>query len=158
MTNTRAARQGRERSCNQCGGSYRSPRSTSLYCSPACRMKAHRGTAPTGGRKSGPSSFTVIGKALVFAGFAGPIGPVSRRDTAPVIYGLTVPNAHALAELRSLFNARGWGHLGEDEFELALTVDGIRAYSTASPEAEDRKRWQARQSAAIRRSRQASLA
>jgi hypothetical protein len=73
MTTT-AARKGRERTCNQCGAVYRSIRSNSLYCSTPCRKKASRGTAPTGGPKSGPKAWSVITKALYLTGYVGRVG------------------------------------------------------------------------------------
>lgn len=145
QTNTTPARVGRERFCVQCGTSYRSPRNSSRYCSPACRKKAHRGTAPKGGPRSGPEAFSIIGKLLIRGGFVGLISPTSRRSTEPAIHALLVDCDLAYAELASLFDWKGWGILTREEFSAALRRDGIRPYSTASSEAVERNRWQSRQ-------------
>lgn len=136
---------GRERSCRQCAAVYRSARSNSLYCSAACRKKAARGTAPTGGPKAGPQAWSVVGRLLLRGGFVGLIGPLSRRDLGPKVYGLTVEADTAHRELADLFNRRGWGILSRAEFDAALKADGVQGYSTRSPEAAERKRWQDRQ-------------
>ena len=140
------ARTGRERNCTQCGAVYRSPRKSS-YCSNACRMKAKRGRSPAPGARPGQppeASFTPIGRLLVRLGFVGPIGPST-------LYGLTVPSSHARAELQLAFDRNGWGHLSESEFNAALSADGIRRYTTDSPETIERKRLQARQRVATAR-------
>lgn len=134
------ARAGRERTCTQCGATYRSQRNSSLYCSPACRMKANRGTAPTGGPKAGPAGFSVLTKALLIAGY---VGPITGGKAAPV-YALTVPFEHALDELSFQFNRRGWGYVTRDEFAEALRADGIQDFYARSPEAVDRNRRQTR--------------
>ena len=134
------ARAGRERTCTQCGATYRSLRK-SLYCSNACREKARRGTAPTGGPKAGPAGFTVITKALMIAGY---VGPVTAGKDAPA-YALTVPFEHALDELSFQFNRKGWGYISRDEFTAALKSDGIQGFTARSPEAAEQKRWQDRQ-------------
>jgi hypothetical protein len=145
------ARAGRERTCTQCGATYRSQRNSSLYCSTACRKKANRGTAPTGGPKSGPAGFTVITKALLIAGYVGPLGPVGRRSIEPPVYALTVPFEQALDELSFQFNRKGWGYITRDEFAAALKSDGIQGFTTRSPEAAEAKRWQDRQRLRIQR-------
>ncbi len=142
-TNT-PARVGRERTCTQCGACFRSPRKRD-YCSNACRMKAKRGTAPKAGPKAGPEGFTIITKALLAAGYVGPIGPASSRSKANPIYALTVPLEHALDELSFQFNRRGWGYVSREEFAAALKADGILGFETRNTEAADRKRWQDRQ-------------
>lgn len=139
------ARVGRERTCTQCGAMYRSPRNSSRYCSNACRMKAKRGTAPTGGPKAGPDGFSIITKALLIAGFVGRIGPTSSRSKDASSYALLVPFEHALDELSFQFNRKGWGYVSRDEFAAALRADGIRGFGTRSPEATERKHWQDRQ-------------
>ncbi|QIG53898.1 hypothetical protein G6N82_06780 [Altererythrobacter sp. BO-6] len=106
--NTPAARKGRERTCNQCGAVYRSPR-TSLYCSTPCRKKAGRGTAPTGGPKASPSSFSPITKALHLTGYIGRVGPLSARDQSQPVYALVVDPNEAYAELAYQFDLKGWG-------------------------------------------------
>ena len=136
---------GRERFCVQCGTSYRSPRNSSKYCSPACRKKAHRGSAPKAGPRSGPEAFSIIGKLLIRGKFAGQIGPVNRQSKEPVTYGMLVDNDFAHGELADLFDRNGWGILSREEFSAALRRDGIRPYSTASTEAVERNRWQSRQ-------------
>ncbi|MDE2563791.1 MAG: hypothetical protein KGL48_16240 [Sphingomonadales bacterium] len=141
--NTTSARVGRERSCVQCGAVYRSPRSNSLYCGNACRMKAKRGTAPT----TGHSAMSVIGKLLLYLGYAGPVSHASP------VYALTIDDSHALAEMQGIFSRKGWGFLSEDDFWQALSDDGIGRWRSTSPEAADRNRWQARQRA--REARQA---
>lgn len=139
------ARVGRERTCTQCGTIYRSPRNSSRYCSNACRMKAKRGTAPTGGPKAGPDGFSIITKALLIAGFVGKVGPTSSRSKDARSYALLVPFEHALDELSFQFNRKGWGYVSRDEFAAALRADGIHGFETRSPEAIERKHWQDRQ-------------
>ena len=136
------ARVGRERTCTQCGATYRSPRNSSRYCSNACRMKAKRGTAPTGGPRAGPDGFTIITKALLIAGFVGKVGPTSSRSNEAPSYAVLVPFEHALDELSFQFNRKGWGYVSRDEFSEALKADGIRPFRIRSGEAADRKRWQ----------------
>lgn len=135
------ARAGRERTCTQCGATYRSQRNSSRFCSTACRQKANRGTAPTGGPKAGPAGFTVITKALLIAGY---VGPIKGGKAAPA-YALTVPFEHALDELSFQFNRKGWGYVTRDEFSAALRADGIQGFTTRNPEAAEEKRWQDRQ-------------
>lgn len=135
-----SARAGRERTCTQCGATYRSQRNSSRYCSTACRQKASRGSAPTGGPKAGPASFTVITKALLIAGY---VGPVTAGRAAPT-YALTVPFEQALHELLFQFNRKGWGYITRDEFAAALKSDGIQGFNTRSPEAVDLNRRQTR--------------
>ena len=134
------ARAGRERTCTQCGATYRSQRNSSRYCSPACRKKANRGTAPTGGPKAGPAGFTVITKALLIAGYVGLISPAK---AAPA-YALTVPFEHALDELSFQFNRKGWGYVSREDFTEALRRDGIQDFYARSPEAVDLNRRQTR--------------
>lgn len=138
-TNT-PARVGRERTCTQCGACFRSPRKRD-YCSNACRMKAKRGTAP----KAGPEGFTIITKALLAAGYVGPIGPASSRNKDAPVYALTVTFEHALNELSFQFNRKGWGYVSREEFTAALKADGILGFESRSAEAADRKRRQDRQ-------------
>lgn len=152
MTNvntTPALPMGRERTCAQCGTLYRSPRANSRYCSNACRCKAKRGKSPKLTAPIGTAGFSIIGKLLLRLNMAGPIGPAT-------VYGLTVARIHALAELRLLFDRKGWGHLTDAEFDAAMSADGIRAYSTDSPKAIERKRLQARQRVAAARLREAA--
>ncbi|QIQ87076.1 hypothetical protein [Erythrobacter sp.] len=134
------ARAGRERTCHQCGTTYRSPRNSSRYCSPACRKRAARGTAPTGGPKAGPSAFSPITKALYLTGYVGPIGPTSRREDSPTVYGLLVDREAAFAELVHQFDRKDWGIVSREEFDAALKADGIVAFTQRSPEAAARKR------------------
>lgn len=147
---TTPARVGRERTCTQCGARFRSPRKRD-YCSNACRMKAKRGTAPTGGPKAGPDGFTIITKALLIAGFVGKDGPTSSRSKDAPSYALLVPFEHALDELSFQFNRKGWGYVSRDEFAAALKADGIKGFSTRSPEATERKHWQDRQRQRMKR-------
>lgn len=140
-----AAPKGRERRCTQCSATYRSLRSTSRYCSTACRSKDYRSTATTGALPI--SGVCLIGKLLFHIDFAGAIGPASSRDPGPTVYGLTVPNAFACSEVRGIFNQKGWGNLSEAEFDQALKANGIQSFSTYSPEAIQRDRLQARQRA-----------
>lgn len=134
------ARAGRERTCTQCGATYRSQRNSSRYCSPACRKKANRGTAPTGGPKAGPAGFSIITKALLIAGCVGLISPAK---AAPA-YALTVPFEHALDELSFQFDRKGWGYVSREEFTEALRRDGIQDFYARSPEAVDLNRRQTR--------------
>lgn len=140
MTITAAPR-GRERTCNQCGAVYRSTRSTSLYCSTRCRKKAARGTAPTGGPKAGPHSWSIQTKVLDRLGFVGCVGPVGRRVPSPAVYALLVDSETAYTELAHQFDLRGWGIVSREEFATALRADGIQSFSTRSPEAAERKQW-----------------
>lgn len=135
------ARAGRERTCTQCGATYRSQRNSSRFCSTACRQKANRGSVPTGGAKAGPAGFSIITKALLIANY---VGPVTGSKAAPT-YALTVPFEHALDELSFQFNRRGWGLVSRDEFTEALKGDGIQGFATRSPESAEEKRWQDRQ-------------
>lgn len=139
------ARAGRERTCNHCGTTYRSPRNSSRYCSTACRQKANRGTAPTGGPKAGPTGWDIITKALNKAGYVGQIGPVSGRSNTAPTYALLVPYEHALNELSFQFNRRGWGYISREEFDAALRRDGIQGFHSRSPEASETKLWRDRQ-------------
>ena len=142
---------GRERTCTQCGNIYRSPRNSSRYCTAACRKKANRGTAPTGGSKAGPSGFTIITKALLKTGFVGRIGSASKRSTEAPTYALLVPFEYALEELLFQFNRKGFGYVSRDEFVEALRRDAIQSSHTRSPEATDRNRYRARQQQRINR-------
>lgn len=137
------ARAGRERNCTHCGATYRSPRSSSLYCSNACRMKAKRGTAPTA-TSCGPAGWSPITKALHLAGYIGCIGPVSALSKAAPVYALTVPYELALDELSFQFNRRGWGYVRKEEFDDALRRDGIVDHKARAPEAVDLNRRQTR--------------
>lgn len=136
------ALRGRERACAQCGAMYRSPRA-SLYCSNACRCRAKRGLSPKACAPTGTATFSPIGRLLLKLGFAGPIGRGG-------VYGLTVPADYALAEMRLVFDRKGWGQVTDGEFAAALSADGIRRFSSDSPEAADRARLLARQRAATR--------
>lgn len=107
-------------------------------------MKAKRGSAPTGGPKAGPASFSVITKALLIAGYVGPIGPADKRSTEQPTYVLLVPFEHALDELSFQFNRKGWGHVTREEFTEALRRDGIKGFTTRSTEAVDLNRRQTR--------------
>lgn len=142
---------GRERNCTQCGAVYRSPRNSSRYCSPACRKKANRGTAPAAGPKAGPEAFAPITRALIKLGFVGQVGPASIRSTEPPVYALLVPFEFALDELSFQFNRRGLGYLSRDKFALALKADGIRGHDTRSPAGHEAKLWQDRQRQRISR-------
>lgn len=148
---TKPARAGRERTCTQCGAVYRSPRSTSRFCSPACRKKAARGTAPTGGPKAGPAGWSYITKALVLCDFVGLIGPANARSSAPPEYGLLVPFERALDELSYQFNRKGFGYVGRDEFGEALKRDGIRSFSARTAEGAEQNRYLTRQRQRIER-------
>ena len=135
-------RVGRERTCTQCGATYRSPRNSSRYCSNVCRMKAKRGTAPKADPAAGPDGFSVSTKSLLVAGFVGPVTNASRK--AQPVYALTVPFEHALDELSFQFNRRGWGYVSRQEFTEALRADGIEDFHARSSEAVDLNRRQTR--------------
>ena len=145
VTSPRPKKAGRERTCHQCGTVYRSLRSNSLYCTPACRKRAARGTAATGGPKAGPDAWAPITRALRVGGYVGRIGPLSTRSPQPITYGLLVNPDTAHADLADLFNRRGWGLVSREEFDGALRADGIQGFNTRSPEAAEQKRWQDRQ-------------
>lgn len=144
-TASKPKKAGRERTCHQCGATYRSIRSNSLYCSTPCRKRASRGTAATGGPKAGPDAWGPISKALLIAGYVGRIGPLSSRSSQPNTYGLLVDPETAHAELAHQFNRRGWGQVSREEFSEALKADGVQGFNARSPEAADQKRWQDRQ-------------
>lgn len=144
-TSPRTKKAGRERTCHQCGTVYRSITSTSRYCTPACRKRAARGAAATGGPKAGPDTWGPIAKALHIGGYVGRIGPLSPRSPQPITYGLLVSPDTAHADLADLFNRRGWGLVSREEFDGALRADGIQGFNTRSPEAAEAKRWQDRQ-------------
>lgn len=134
--NTASTRKGRERSCTQCGSTFRSIRSNARFCSAPCRKKAGRGTAPTGGPKAGPESFSPITKALFLTGYVG-------RLSSSIYALLTDPN-EAYAELSYQFDRKGWGIVSRDEFDSALKRDGINGFNTRSPETLERNRYRAR--------------
>jgi hypothetical protein len=137
LTNTQTpARKGRERVCTQCGSTFRSIRSNALYCSTPCRKQAGRGTAPKGGPKAGPESFSPITKALHLTGYIGRLGPA--------IYALLTDPNEAYAELAYQFDHRGWGIVDREEFDTALKRDGVHGFNTRSPETLERNRYRAR--------------
>ena len=131
---------GRERTCTQCGTTYRAQRSTSTYCSKSCRQKGNRRTAP----KTGPDKWSIITTALHSVGYVGCIGPVSTRAKDVAIYGLLVPNDHAFDELSVHFNRKDWGSVSREEFSEALRSDGIQPFYSRSPEAVEQKLWRDR--------------
>lgn len=103
---------GRERICAQCTTTYRAPRASSLYCSPACRLRSHRGTPSTDGK-----ALDLLRRWLLRRSYAGQIGPVNNRNPRPAVYALTVPRALALNEWN------GWNPgaaMSEDEFRQKL--------------------------------------
>lgn len=65
-----------------------------------------------------------------------------------------MPTEYAFEELRSLFEQRVGRIITREEFNTALRVDGLRSYSTDTPDTADRKRWQARQRATAGRLRE----
>lgn len=132
---------GRERFCVQCGTTYKSKRSTSSYCSTACRKKGHRGTPPKVLRSS---QWSLITTALHKVGYVGISGPASKRSDAPVTYSLTVPPEHAYGELSLERERRGMPAVPRDEFSEALRKDGIESFYTLSPEAMATKLWRDR--------------
>lgn len=78
-------------------------------------------------------------------GFVGRVGPLSRRDPSPAVYGLLVDSDTAYAELSHQFDQRGWGIVSRDEFAEAIRADCIKGFSTRSPEAAGHKQWTDRQ-------------
>jgi hypothetical protein len=84
---------GRERTCEQCGATYRAPRATSRFCTPACRKRAHRGTAATD-----QGTLGLLRRWLLRRSYAGVIGPANSRDPRRPVYALTVPRTLALDE------------------------------------------------------------
>ena len=108
---------GRERTCAQCTATYRAPRATSRYCTPACRKRAHRGTACTEG-----TVLDLLRRWLLRRSYAGQIGPVNRRDPRPPVYALTVPRGLALEEWN------GWNpgaSMTDDAFASSLERLGV---------------------------------
>ncbi len=142
--NTATAPRGRERTCNQCGAVYRSPRSSSLYCSTPCRKKAGRATAPTG-PKAGPAGWGPIPRALYLTGYIGRIGPSHKRSDALASYAMLVDAETAFTELAHQFNRKGWGLVSREEFGSSLRSAGVQGYNTRSPEALELNRYRARQ-------------
>lgn len=132
---------GRERICAQCGTIYKSKRSTSTYCSTACRKKWHRGTPP---KVSRSDQWSIITKALHKVGYIGVSGPASKRNDAPVTYSLTVPPEHAHGELSLERHRRGMPLVSREEFSEALRKDGIESFYMLSPEALAAKHWRDR--------------
>ena len=139
---------GRERTCTQCGSTYRAKRNTSVYCSTSCRQKGNRGT-PAKQQRS--DCWSPITKALHRVGFIGISGPADKTSKAPTTYSLTVPYELAFDELSYHFNRRGWGNVSKEEFSKALRFDAIEAFYTASAEAIDDKRWRDRNNQRLHR-------
>ena len=123
---------GRERTCTQCGATYRAKRTTSVYCSTSCRQKGNRGT-PAKALKT--SRWSPITKALQKVGYVGISGPASSRINAPTTYSLTVHPEHAYSELSYHFSRKGWGNVSREEFSEALRKDGIEAFYKLSDDA-----------------------
>jgi hypothetical protein len=84
---------GRERSCEQCSATYKAPRASSRFCSPACRKRAHRGSAGTDTKTE-----DLLRRWLLRRSYAGQIGPSNRRDPRRPVYALTVPCQFVLEE------------------------------------------------------------
>lgn len=108
---------GRERTCEQCAATYRAPRSTSRFCSPACRKRAHRGTATTDTRTQ-----DLLHRWLLRRSYAGQIGPWNSRNPRRPVYALTFPRALALAEWN------GWNpgaSMTDEAFASSLATLGI---------------------------------
>lgn len=139
---------GRERTCTQCGATYRAKRNTSVYCSTSCRQKGNRGT-PAKGLKT--SQWSPITKALHKVGFIGISGPASSRINAPTTYSLTVPPEHAYSELSYHFSRKGWGNVSREEFSEALRSDGIEAFYKLSDDAVGYKLRRDRSTQQLRR-------
>jgi hypothetical protein len=146
--NITTASAGRERTCTQCGSTYRAKRNTSVYCSTSCRQKGNRGT-PAKALKT--SQWSPITKALQKVGYVGIAGPASSRINAPTTYSLTVPPEHAYSELSYHFSRKGWGNVSREEFSEALRSDGIEAFYTLSAEAVAHKLWRDRSTQQLRR-------
>jgi hypothetical protein len=139
---------GRERTCTQCGSTYRAQRSTSIYCSTSCRQKGNRGTPAKALRST---QWSPITKALHKVGYIGISGPANKRSDAPVTYSLTVQQEHAYGELSYHFNRRGWGYVSKEEFSEALRTDGIEAFYSLSPAAIADKLWRDRNNKRLQR-------
>jgi len=111
---------GRERSCAQCRATYRAPRSSSRFCSTACRVRHHRDGPPSDIPADG-----LFYELLNRLGYAGQIGPVNRKDPRPPVYGLTVPRAHAVAEWNSRYPEAA---MADAVFKKRLKDRGIHDY------------------------------
>lgn len=144
----RPKKAGRERTCHQCGTVYRSITSASRYCTPACRKRAARGTAATGGPKAGPDTWGPITRALRIGGYVGRIGPLSPRSPQPETFGLLVDAERAYRDLAALFDAKGWGFLTRAEFDEALKDAGIRGLNTRPEATLERNRKRAKKRSA----------
>lgn len=94
---TPALRKGRTRTCEQCSSTYRAPRSTSRFCTPACRKRAHRGTTTTAHCRT----LDLLHRWLLRRSYAGQVGPVNRKDPRRLVYALSVPLGMALEEWNS---------------------------------------------------------
>ena len=123
-TKTTPAHAGCERVCAQCGAAYHSPRSTSRYCSTACRKKAHRQKTKKTAALAPPEVKTVVCKILEKLHY---LGEVRHSDGSgePRRLSLTIDAAVAYRELATLYDTKGWGILTRPEFNEALKADGI---------------------------------
>lgn len=92
-TASHSVKAGRERTCAQCGGVYRAPRSTSRYCSDKCRQRGHRGAEGLDSK-----TLDLLRRWLLRRTYAGQIGPANRRDPRPATYAMTVSRTFALDE------------------------------------------------------------
>lgn len=79
----------RERRCQCCGQTFLAARTSALFCSPACRVRAHRGQ---GDRAK------VIVSGLAVLGMIGKLWPVYRTDKSPPVFGSMVPRSATVAE------------------------------------------------------------
>lgn len=116
---------GRERHCAQCSTAYHAPRATSLYCSPRCRKRAHRGHEDTDSR-----TLDLLRRWLLRRTYAGKIGPVNGRDPRAPIYALTVPRSLAMEEWN------GWNpgaSMTDAAFVAALDQLGIHGVDYVPP-------------------------
>lgn len=143
---TAAAVRGRERTCHQCGTTFRAPRQA-RYCSNACRVKAKRGRPPKAAPRPDGSPTTPVGRLLVHLGMAGLVSLPCRSEPKPG-YALLVPRHLAYAEAQQVFEHKQWGPLTEAEFDEALAADGLKASSSDSAETRLRKSLSARLRAA----------
>jgi hypothetical protein len=123
MSQSVLASAGRERLCAPCGTIYKAHRSTSLYCSSACRKRASRGS------ESYAFDLGALRNALRLLGFAGPI----RQGSAQ--WGLTVPRSYALAEI----NTRWPPAMTEEEFAACLKALDIIGYEESGTACTARK-------------------
>jgi hypothetical protein len=95
----RAKTAGRERTCHQCGITYRAPNANSRFCSARC-VKRHQRASRRGGQKEAYA----LRSWLLKRGYAGKHSPWDEKNRRRLKerWGLTVPVTFALDELNDV--------------------------------------------------------